>query len=154
MKVSRWIPVYPQEHFAYHKKPFWLVLCLKRIGLPCCTFVTTIVTCSLQIMLLPNNSATYNFSTCRYYLAESHLSFASAPCLVRHSCLSKRLQLTSYACGSSSLFSGAVAGEWSALGKWKLVRKHYYYMLKFVVTWYYGKQSFCSGYLHLNRNHS
>ena len=54
----------------------------------------------------------------------------------------KELQLIPYTCGSSRLFSGAVAGEWSALGKWKLVRKNYYYMLKFIVTCYYGEQSF------------
>src|SRR3989337_1178439 len=84
------IPVYPQERFAYHKRPFWPVLCLKRIGLPCCTFVTTIVTYSLQITLLSNYSATYNFSTCRHYLAENHLSFPSAPRGVRHSYLSHR----------------------------------------------------------------
>ena len=38
---SKWLdenPVYPQERFAYHKNPFWPALCLKRIGLPCCTF--------------------------------------------------------------------------------------------------------------------
>ena len=82
--------MYPQEHFAYHKRLFWPVLCLKRTGLPCCTFVTTIVTCSLQIILLSNYSATYNFSTCRHYLAENYLSFPSAPRWVRHSYLSKR----------------------------------------------------------------
>ena len=82
--------MYPQERFAYHKRPFWPVLCLKRIGLPCCTFVTTIITCSLQIILLSNYSVTYNFSTCRHYLAENHLSFPSAPRWVRHSYLSKR----------------------------------------------------------------
>ena len=54
----------------------------------------------------------------------------------------KGLQLTPYTCGSSRQFSSAVAGEWSALGKWELLRKHYYYMLKFIVTCYYGKQSF------------
>ena len=58
------IPVYPQEHFAYHKRPFWPALFLKRIGLTCYTFVSIIVTCSLQIILLSNYSATYNFSTC------------------------------------------------------------------------------------------
>ena len=84
------IPVYLQERFAYHKRLFWPVLCLKRIGLPCCTFATTIVTCSLQIILLSNYSVTYNFSTCRHYLAENHLSFPSAPRWVRHSYLSKR----------------------------------------------------------------
>ena len=134
--------MYPQERFAYHKRPFWPVLCLKRIGIPCCTFVTTIITCSLQIILLSNYSATYNFSTCGHYLAENHLSFPSAPRWVRHSYLSKRLQLIPYTCGSSRIFYGAVAGEWSALGKWKLVRKNYYYVLKFIVTCYCGESSF------------
>src|SRR6266511_4205578 len=84
------IPVYPQERFAYHKRPFWPVLCLKRIGLPCCTFVTTIVTCSLQIILLSNYPTTYNFNTCRHYLTKNYLSFPSTPRWVRHSYLSKR----------------------------------------------------------------
>src|SRR6266516_2024374 len=82
--------MYPQECFAYYKRPFWPVLCLKRIGLPCCTFVITIVTSSLQIILLSNYSVTYNFSTCRYYLTENYLSFPSAPHWVQHSYLSKR----------------------------------------------------------------
>ena len=142
MKVARWNSVYPQEHFAYHKRPFWPVLCLKRIGLPCCILVTFIVTCPLEITLLSNYSATYNFSTCRHYLAENHLPFPSAPRWVWHSYLSKRLQLTPYTCGSSRLFYGTFAEEWSAFGMWTLVRKHYYYVLKFIVTCYYGKQSF------------
>ena len=54
----------------------------------------------------------------------------------------KELQLIPYTCGSSRLFSGAVAGEWRAFGKWNLVRKHLYSVLKFIVTCYYGKQSF------------
>ena len=54
----------------------------------------------------------------------------------------KELQLIPYTCGSSRLFYGAVAGEWSAFGKWNLVRKHLYSVLKFIVTCYYGKQSF------------
>ena len=142
MKVTRWNSRVPSRSFAYHKRPFCPVLCLKRIGLPCCTFVIIIVTFSLQIILLSNYSITYNFSTCRHYLAEKHLPFPSAPSWVRHSYLLKRLQLIPYTCGSSRPFSGTVAGEWSALGKWKLVRKNYYYVLKFIVTCYYGKQSF------------
>ena len=54
----------------------------------------------------------------------------------------KELQLIPYTCGSSRLFSGAVAGEWSAFGKWNLVRKHLYYVLKFTVTCHYEKSSF------------
>ena len=86
-------PVYSQERFAYHKRPFWHVLCLHRIGLPCCTFATIIITCMLQIILPTNYSVTYNFSTCRHYLAENHLSFPFAPRWDRHSYLSKRATL-------------------------------------------------------------
>ena len=68
-------------------------------------------------------SITYNFTACREYLAENRLSFPSAPHWVRHSYLSKGIRLIPYTCGSSRLFSGTVAGEWSALGKWKSVRK-------------------------------
>src|SRR5215216_2875387 len=83
--------MYPQEPFAYYKRPFWPVLCLKRIGLTCCTFATTtIITYSLQIIWLSNYSVTYSFNTCRHYLAENHLSFPSAPRWVRYSYLSKR----------------------------------------------------------------
>ena len=46
----------------------------------------------------------------------------------------KELQLIPYTCGSSRLFSGAVAGEISAFCKWNLVRKHLYSVLKFIVT--------------------
>jgi hypothetical protein len=54
----------------------------------------------------------------------------------------KELQLIPYTCGSSKLFFGAVAGERSAFGKWNSIRKHLYSVLKFIVTCYYGKQSF------------
>ena len=67
-----------------------LAFATKRIGLPCCTFVTTTVTCLLQIFLLSNYSATYNFSTCRHDLTENYFSFPSAPRWVWHSYLSKR----------------------------------------------------------------
>ena len=50
----------------------------------------------------------------------------------------KELRLIPYTCGSSRLFSGTVAREWSAFGKWNLVRKHLYSVLKFIVTCYYG----------------
>ena len=49
-----------------------------------------------------------------------------------------RTTIDPYTCGSSRLFSGAVAGERSALGEWNLVRKHLYSVLKFSVTCHYG----------------
>ena len=124
--------MYPQENFAYHKRPFWPVLCLKRIGLPCCTFVTTTITCSLQIILLSNYSATYNFSTCRHYLTENYLSFPSAPRWVRHSYLSKRATIDTLYLWVIKAIYGTIAGEWSAFGKWNSVRKHLYSVLKFI----------------------
>ena len=93
------IPVYPQECFAYYKKPFWPILCQKRIGLPCSTLFTVTVTCLLQIILLSN----YLLPTISV-LTENHLPFPSAPCWVRHSYLSKGLRLIPYTCGSSRLF--------------------------------------------------
>ena len=106
----------------------------KRIGPPCCTFCyycyLSLVTNYLAIKLL----VTDNFSACKKYLAENCLSFPSAPHWVRHSYLSKGLRLIPYTCGSSRLFYGAIAWEWSTFGEWNLVRKHLYYVLKFIVT--------------------
>ena len=95
------IPVHPQERFAYHKRPFWPVLCLKRIGLPCFTFVATIVTCSLQIILLPNYSATYNLALADITLLKTTCHFLLL--LVGFNTLTyrKELQLIPYTCGSS-----------------------------------------------------
>ena len=52
----------------------------------CYNYHYLLVTNYLAIKLL----ATYNFSICRHYLVEYHLTFPSAPCWVRHSYLSKR----------------------------------------------------------------
>src|SRR3989337_110765 len=84
---------------------------IKRIGPPCCTFVTVTTCYLLRIVLLSKLSVTATFSTCREYLAENRLSFPSAPRWVRHSYLSKELRLIPYTCGSSRLFSGDVAAE-------------------------------------------
>ena len=69
---------------------FGLSFASKGLGYLAALFFTIIVTCSLQIILLSNYSATYNFSTCRHYLTENYLSFLSAPRWVRHSYLLKR----------------------------------------------------------------
>ena len=45
-------------------------------------------------------------------------------CLQKLPYLLKVLWLIPYTCGSSRLFSSAVAGEWSAFGRWNLVRKN------------------------------
>src|SRR3990170_3820249 len=88
---------------------FGLSFATKRIAPPCCTLFyycyLSPVTNYLAIKLLVID----NFSACRKYIAENRLSFPSAPRWVRHSYLSKGLRLIPYTCGSSRLFSGAVA---------------------------------------------
>ena len=121
-----------------------LSLATKGIGTLCCT-VSTLVTCYFSpatFHLTTPSLVTATFSACNYYLAENSLSEPSSPRWVRHSYLSKRIWLIPYNCGSSRLFSGAVAGEWSAFGKWKLVRKYIYTVLKFIVNCHYGNCSF------------
>ena len=48
------IPMCPRERFSYYKSLFWLVLCYKRIGPPCCTLFTFVTCCSLQFILSQN----------------------------------------------------------------------------------------------------
>ena len=132
------IPVCPRERFSSYKTLSRLVPCYKRDW---ATLLHLFYYCYLLLAtnhLITQLSVTDNFSACRFYLAENHLSDPSAPRWVRHSYLSKGLRLIPYTCGSSRLFSGAVAGEWSAFGKWNLVRKHSYSVLKFLVTCHYG----------------
>ena len=125
--------MYPQECFAYYKRPFWHVLCLKRIGLLCCILIATIITCSLQIILLSNYSLLTVSALADITLLKTTCHFLQL--LVGFDTLTyrKELQLIPYTCGLSRLFSGAVAGSEAPL-----VRKHLYSVLKFTVTCYYG----------------
>ena len=97
-------PVYPQERFSCCKRPFWHVLCLKRIGLPCCILIVTIVTCSLQIILLPNYSLLTVSALADIILLKTTCHFL--PLLVGFDTLTyrKELQLIPYTCGSSSSY--------------------------------------------------
>ena len=105
------IPMCPRERFSYYKSLSRLVLCYKKDW-------ATLLHLSFFCYLLPVTnylitqlSVTDNFSVCREYLTENHLSFPFAPRWVRHSYLPKGLRQIPYTCGSSRLFSGAVAGE-------------------------------------------
>ena len=84
------IPMCPWELFALYKSLFRLVLCYKKDW-------ATLLHLNYFCYLLPVTNYLItklfvidNFSTCREYLAENHLSFPSAPRWVRHSYLSKR----------------------------------------------------------------
>ena len=105
------IPVCPRERFSSYKTLSRLVPWYKR------DWATLLHRCYFCYLLLATNHLTTqslvtdNFSACRYFLAENHLSDPSAPRWVRHSYLSEGLRLIPYTCGSSRLFSDAIAGE-------------------------------------------
>ena len=129
----------PRERFSYYKSFSRLVLCYKKDW---ATLLHFIYFCYLLLVTnypITKIFVTTFFSTCRKYLAGNRLSFPSDPRWVRHSYLSKGLRQIPYTCGSSRLFSGDVAEECSAFGRWNLVRKNLYSVLKFTVTCYYGK---------------
>ena len=134
--------MYPQEHFAYHKKPFWPSFASKGLGyLAALLLLLSLLaryklSCYQTTQLLTISALadiTLLKTTCHFLLLL--VGFDTLTCW-------KGLQLTPYTSRSSKQFSGIVAGEWSAFGKWNSVRKHLFSILKFIVTCYYGKQSF------------
>ena len=105
------IPMCPRERFPSYKKLSRLVLCYKKDWAILLHLIYFHYLLPITNYLITELSVTDNFSACREYLTENRLSFPSAPHWVRHSYLSKMLKLIPYTCGSSRLFSGAVAGE-------------------------------------------
>src|SRR3954468_9885929 len=101
----------PRERFSLYKSLSRLVLCYKKDWATLLHFIYFCYLLLVTIYLFTKLSVTYYFSACREYLAENRLSFPSAPRWVRHSYLSKGLRYIPYTCGSSRLFSRAVAGE-------------------------------------------
>ena len=95
------IPMCPREQFALYKSNFRPILCYKK---DLATLLHTYYYCYLLLAknyLITQLYITANFSACREYLAENHLSDPSPPRWVRHSYLSKGLRLIPYTCGSS-----------------------------------------------------
>ena len=105
------IRICPRERFPLYKSLSRLVLCYKKDWAILLHFIYFCYLLLATIYLITKLSATTYFSTCREYLVENRLSFPSAPRWVRHSYLSKGLRQIPYTCGSSRLFSCAVAGE-------------------------------------------
>ena len=128
----------PRERFFLYKNFSSLVLFYKKDWATLLHLIYFHSLLPITNYLITKLSVTDNFSACREYLTENCLSFPSTPRWVRHSYLSKGLRYIPYTCGSSRLFSGAVAVERSALGEWNLVRKHLFSVLKFPVTCHYG----------------
>ena len=137
----------PRERFLSYKSLFRLVLCYKKdwaillhlIYFYCLLLVTNYLITKyllpIILVLAKNTLLTDNY----LLLHLNCLSFPSAPRWVWHTYSSKGLWLINYNCGSSRLFSGAIVREWSAFGRWNLVRKHLYSVLKFTITCYNGK---------------
>ena len=95
------IPMCPREHFPLYKSLSRLVRCYKKDWSTLMHLVYFYYLLPVTNYLITKLSVIDNFSACREYLTENSLSFPSAPRWVRHSYLSKRLQLIPYTCGSS-----------------------------------------------------
>ena len=136
MKTSLTIfPCVLGSAFPYIRVCPGLSFAIKRIGPPCCTLFTIVTCCSLQIILSQNYllqlisvlaENTLLKTACHFLLLligfdtlTYRKDYDRSPILVGH--------------------QGAVAGECSAFGRWNLVRKNLYSVLKFTVTCYYGK---------------
>ena len=118
----------------------------KRIGPPCCTLFTFVTCCSLQIILSQNYLLHIISVLVENILLKTAYHFLLL--LVGFDTLTYRKDYdrSPYTCGSSRLFYGAVAGEWSALGKEKLLlcaEIYCHLILWKVILW-----GACLGYLH------
>ena len=110
------IPMCPRERFSLYKSLSRLVLCYKKDW---AILLHLIYFCYLSLStnyLITKLSVTYNFSACRKYLTENCLSFPSAHRWVRHSYLSKRLQLIPYTFGSSTHISNYQSNKRESYG--------------------------------------
>ena len=95
------IPMCPRERLALYKCFSRLFLCYKKDWATLLHLSYFIYLLPITIYLITKLSVTDNFSACREYLTENHLSFPSAPCWVRHSYLLKGLRYIPCTCGSS-----------------------------------------------------
>ena len=73
------IPMCPRERFPSYKELSRLVLCYKKDWATLLHLSYFIYLLPVTIYLIIKLSVTDNFSACREYLAENHLSFPSAP---------------------------------------------------------------------------
>ena len=112
------LPMCPRGTFHIISNTTGLSFELKRIGLLSEIILTHFYLLVISFTVKPTPHIILTFIIYIVFLACNCLLIPSAPRWVRHSYLSKRLQLIPYTCGSSRHFSGAVAAERSAIGKW------------------------------------
>ena len=108
----------------------------KRIGTPCCTLFTTC--CSLQIILSQNYLLPIISVLAENTLLKTAYHFLLL--LVRFDTLTYRKDYdrSPILVGHQDSFLAPLPGSEAPLGRWNLVRKNLYSVLKFTVTCYYG----------------
>ena len=131
------IPMCARERFPLYKSLSRLVLCYKKDWDILLHLIYFHYLLPVTNYLITKLSVTTYFSTCREYLAGNRLSFPSAPRWVR--LLIERTTIDPlYLWVIKTLFWrrwwGVKRLWWVEFGKEKL-----YSVLKFTVTWYYGK---------------
>ena len=129
--------MYPQECIAYYKRPFWPILCLKRIGPPCCTLFTFITCYPLRFVLSQNYLLAIISVLAENTLLKTAYHFLLL--LVGFDTLTYRKDYnrSPILVGHQDSFLAPLPGS-----EVPLVRKNYYYVLKFIVTHYNGESSF------------
>ena len=109
------IPMCPRERFSSYKTLSRLVPCHKR------DLATLLHRCYFCYLLLVVNHLTTqllvtdNFSACRYYLGENHMSVPSAPRWVQHPYLSKGLDRSPTLVGHQDSFLAPLPGSQAPL---------------------------------------
>ena len=76
------IPMCPRERFPLYKSLSRLILCYKKDWATLLHLIYFHYLLPVTNYLITKLSLTNNFSACREYLTEDHLSFPSAPCWV------------------------------------------------------------------------
>ena len=128
------IPMCPRERFSYYKSLFRLVLCYKRIGPPCCTLLTFVTCCSLQLILSQNYLLPLISVLAENTLLKTAYHFLLLLVGVDTLTYRKDYNRSPILVGHQDSFLAPLPGSEAPL-----VRKNLYSVLKFTVTCYYGK---------------
>ena len=114
------IPMCPRERFPSYKSLSRLVLCYKKDWAILLHLIYFYYLLPVTNYLITKLSVTDNFSAWRFYLAENQLSDPCAPHWVRHSYLSKGLDLSPILVGLQDSFLAPLPGSEAPLvsGNW------------------------------------
>ena len=105
------ITMCPRERFALYRSLSRLVLYYKKDWASLLHLVYFFYLLPVMNYLITKPSVIDNFIACREYLAKNYLSFLLLLAGFDTLTYREELKLIPYTCGSSRLYSGAVAGE-------------------------------------------